>query len=184
MGIDVNPDCSNWKSLPPITIQLGTTNFTLDPEFYVVRFDDGNGEQCNLGIQGIEYEVNTSFSSENDSLSFFVKNCVDRFHFFVWLLQWIAVLDFGWYVHSCILCRVWPRTKQNWICACLCEATTSTFDSKRFLNFLSKIKFVARIQSCELVNRNSANKSKGVIFWRASFSFLEATNRHKHTKED
>jgi hypothetical protein len=54
LGIDVKPDCSNWKSLPPLTIKLSVTNFTLGPEFYVVRFDDGNGEQCNLGIQGVD----------------------------------------------------------------------------------------------------------------------------------
>jgi hypothetical protein len=85
-------------------------------------------------------------------------------------------LDFGWYVHSCILCRVWQRTKQSWICSCLCETTTSTFDAKQRLKFLSKTEFMKSLLlwTCH----SNLNKSKGVIFWRVSFSFLESKPKY------
>merc|ERR1711915_727732 len=51
---EVAADCSNVKSLPTMTFTMGGTDFDLSPDFYVLRAQDGSGnEQCMLGIQGI-----------------------------------------------------------------------------------------------------------------------------------
>jgi len=52
MGINVNEDCSGIDELPTITIKLKKVSFKLTPRFYVVKFNDGSGDQCQLGIQG------------------------------------------------------------------------------------------------------------------------------------
>jgi len=45
----VKQDCSNLDKLPTIAFTLGGKDFTLEPEFYVIRVEN----QCELGIQGI-----------------------------------------------------------------------------------------------------------------------------------
>jgi cathepsin D len=52
---EVSKDCSNVKSLPTVTINMGGKDFDLGPEFYVLRAkDDKSGqEECQLGLQGM-----------------------------------------------------------------------------------------------------------------------------------
>jgi len=49
---DVSSDCSNVDSLPDISITLGGKEFSLGPEFYVLRgADDANeNDECQLGV--------------------------------------------------------------------------------------------------------------------------------------
>jgi hypothetical protein len=48
---NVSSDCSNVDSLPDVSITLGGQEFTLGPEFYVLRgADDANGDECQSGI--------------------------------------------------------------------------------------------------------------------------------------
>lgn len=60
---NVSADCSNVDKLPVITFSiftgvLGTKDFDLGPEFYVIRVTDANGkEQCQLGIEGVNAGV-------------------------------------------------------------------------------------------------------------------------------
>jgi hypothetical protein len=55
---NVSADCSNVKDLPIISISMNGKDFTLDPDFYVLRMEDETGkEQCVLGIQGMDAGV-------------------------------------------------------------------------------------------------------------------------------
>merc|ERR1719378_758783 len=57
---EVKSDCSNVKSLPTVSLTLAGREFTLEPEFYVLRGADDNGaDECQLGIQGMS--VGTPF---------------------------------------------------------------------------------------------------------------------------
>jgi len=49
---NVSSDCSNVDSLPDVSITLGDKEFTLGPEFYVIRgADDSNeNDECQMGI--------------------------------------------------------------------------------------------------------------------------------------
>merc|ERR1719265_569349 len=48
---NVSSDCSNVGSLPDISITLGGKEFSLGPEFYVLRgADTANGDECQSGI--------------------------------------------------------------------------------------------------------------------------------------
>ncbi|CAE7221541.1 CTSE [Symbiodinium necroappetens] len=51
-------DCSNVKSLPTLTFTLAGKDFSLEPDFYVLRGADDNGaDECELGIQGVSAGV-------------------------------------------------------------------------------------------------------------------------------
>lgn len=48
---NVSSDCSNVDSLPDISITLGGKEYSLGPEFYVLRgADESNGDECMLGV--------------------------------------------------------------------------------------------------------------------------------------
>jgi len=51
----VKEDCSNVKSLPTLTFKFAGHDFTLEPDFYVLKIKDptSGAYQCQLGIQGI-----------------------------------------------------------------------------------------------------------------------------------
>eukprot|EP00939_MAST-03C_sp_MAST-3C-sp1_P002843 g2843.t1 len=52
---EVKSDCSNIDSLPTISFTLGGQDFDLEPEFYVLKIGDGNGNfQCELGMQPMD----------------------------------------------------------------------------------------------------------------------------------
>lgn len=52
---EVKQDCSNLDSLPTISFTLGGADFDLEPEFYVLKIGDGNGNfQCQLGMQPMD----------------------------------------------------------------------------------------------------------------------------------
>ncbi|CAJ1392342.1 unnamed protein product [Effrenium voratum] len=54
----VASDCSNVKTLPVLTFTLAGKDFSLEPDFYVLRGADSNGaEECQLGIQGVSVGV-------------------------------------------------------------------------------------------------------------------------------
>jgi Eukaryotic aspartyl protease len=49
---DVKADCSNIKTLPTISFEVGGKKLPIPPEIYVLKFPDGKGgEECQLGIQ-------------------------------------------------------------------------------------------------------------------------------------
>lgn len=51
---DVATDCSNVSSLPTLHFSFAGKDFSLEPEFYVLRGADVNGDdECQLGIQGM-----------------------------------------------------------------------------------------------------------------------------------
>merc|ERR1712187_235840 len=51
---NVSSDCSNVDSLPVLSFKFGGKDFSLEPEFYVLRGADVNGnDECQLGIQGM-----------------------------------------------------------------------------------------------------------------------------------
>jgi len=52
---NVSSDCSNQASLPTLTFSFGGNDFSLEPEFYVLRVKDPatNKDQCQIGLQGI-----------------------------------------------------------------------------------------------------------------------------------
>merc|ERR1712048_340722 len=51
---DVATDCSNVTSLPTLHFNFAGKDFSLEPEFYVLRGADVNGnDECQLGIQGM-----------------------------------------------------------------------------------------------------------------------------------
>eukprot|EP01125_Pyxidicula_operculata_P016699 TRINITY_DN577_c0_g1_i2.p2 TRINITY_DN577_c0_g1~~TRINITY_DN577_c0_g1_i2.p2 ORF type:complete len:374 (-),score=108.98 TRINITY_DN577_c0_g1_i2:3352-4473(-) len=51
---NINPDCSNVKSLPTITLTLSATlNLTLTPDYYVINMGADQGG-CQLGIEGAD----------------------------------------------------------------------------------------------------------------------------------
>jgi len=54
---NVSQDCSNVKSLPTITITFGGKDFDLEPDFYVIRMQNGDAEECQLGVQGMNAGV-------------------------------------------------------------------------------------------------------------------------------
>jgi len=56
---DVSTDCSNQASLPTLTFSFGGNDFSLEPEFYVVRVKDPDShkDQCELGLQGVNAGV-------------------------------------------------------------------------------------------------------------------------------
>lgn len=45
-GVYLAKDCSNLKTLPQITMTFDDTDYTLDPEDYVIK----KGNKCKLGI--------------------------------------------------------------------------------------------------------------------------------------
>lgn len=53
---NVSADCSNQASLPTLTFSFGGNDFSLEPEFYVLRVKDPatNKDQCEIGMQGID----------------------------------------------------------------------------------------------------------------------------------
>lgn len=55
---EVKSDCSNVKSLPTLSLELSGKEFTLEPDFYVLRGADSNGaDECQLGMQGMSVGV-------------------------------------------------------------------------------------------------------------------------------
>lgn len=55
---NVSADCSNVHTLPTITISLAGHDYDLEPEFYVLKGADENGNvQCQLGIEGVNAGV-------------------------------------------------------------------------------------------------------------------------------
>mmetsp|Transcript_22538 Transcript_22538/g.48327 ORF Transcript_22538/g.48327 Transcript_22538/m.48327 type:complete len:399 (-) Transcript_22538:202-1398(-) len=55
---NVSSDCSNVKDLPTLSFTFQGTEFTLEPEFYVLRgSDDNGGSECQLGIEGMSAGV-------------------------------------------------------------------------------------------------------------------------------
>jgi len=51
---EVKADCSNLDSLPTISFVLGGKDFTLEPEFYVLKVSDGTDTECQLGMQALD----------------------------------------------------------------------------------------------------------------------------------
>merc|ERR1712190_701666 len=50
---ELKTDCSNVNSLPTLSFKLGGKEFSLEPDFYVLRGADSNGaDECQLGITG------------------------------------------------------------------------------------------------------------------------------------
>lgn len=56
---NVSSDCSNVHTLPTLTFTLHGKDYSLEPEFYVIRAKDETSgkEQCQLGIQGVNAGV-------------------------------------------------------------------------------------------------------------------------------
>eukprot|EP00656_Telonema_subtile_P027908 TRINITY_DN3010_c0_g1_i1.p1 TRINITY_DN3010_c0_g1~~TRINITY_DN3010_c0_g1_i1.p1 ORF type:complete len:374 (-),score=119.42 TRINITY_DN3010_c0_g1_i1:260-1381(-) len=55
---NVSADCSNVHTLPTLSFTFGGKDFDLEPEFYVIRASDENGNvQCQLGIEGVNAGV-------------------------------------------------------------------------------------------------------------------------------
>jgi hypothetical protein len=55
---NVSADCSNVETLPTLQFTFGGKDFSLEPDFYVLRGATVNGdEECQLGIQGMSIGI-------------------------------------------------------------------------------------------------------------------------------
>ena len=50
----VNSDCSNLDKLPTISFTISGKDFSLEPEFYVIKACDGKQCECQLGMQAMD----------------------------------------------------------------------------------------------------------------------------------
>jgi|EP00937_MAST-01D_sp_MAST-1D-sp2_P006038 hypothetical protein len=52
---NVSTDCSNFDSLPTLSVTLAGKDFDLEPEYYVLKVADENGDtECQVGMQALD----------------------------------------------------------------------------------------------------------------------------------